>query len=159
MPELSLGQAVDRAIEDAMARDERIILIGEDAPLLRAPLFARFGAERVIAAPISELAFFGAAAGAAMAGLRPIVELYMVDFIAVAYDAVLNDIAKLGRARSERRGLWRWRPTRAISLGQPGIDSGSVGGRPFDARRRLRFDDRGPQPRWSGDLHGAKAPF
>jgi len=95
MPEMSLGQAVDRAIEDAMARDRNIILLGEDAPMLRAPLFARFGAERVIAAPISEVAFFGAAAGAAMAGLRPIVELYMVDFIAVAFDAVLNHIAKL----------------------------------------------------------------
>ena len=95
MPELSFGQAVDRAIEDAMARDKNIVLIGEDAPMLRAPLFARFGADRVLAAPISESAFFGAAAGAAMAGLRPVVELYMVDFIAVALDAVLNHMAKL----------------------------------------------------------------
>jgi pyruvate dehydrogenase E1 component beta subunit len=95
VPELSLGQAVDRAIEDAMARDETIILIGEDAPMLRGPLFARFGANRVLGAPISESAFFGAAAGAAMAGLRPVVELYMVDFIAVAFDAVLNHMAKL----------------------------------------------------------------
>jgi len=95
MPELSLGRAVDRAIEDAMAKDPSIVLIGEDAPMLRAPLFARFGANRVLAAPISESAFFGAAAGAAMAGLRPVVELYMVDFIAVAFDAVLNHIAKL----------------------------------------------------------------
>ena len=95
MPELSLGRAVDRAIEDAMARDDSIVLIGEDAPMLRAPLLARFGADRVLAAPISESAFFGAAAGAAMAGLRPVVELYMVDFIAVAFDAVLNHIAKL----------------------------------------------------------------
>jgi len=95
MPELSFGQAVDRAIEDAMARDKNIVLIGEDAPMLRAPLFARFGADRVLAAPISESAFFGAAAGAAMAGLRPLVELYMVDFIAVALDAVLNHMAKL----------------------------------------------------------------
>ncbi|MCW8984814.1 MAG: hypothetical protein OQK55_05700, partial [Thermoanaerobaculales bacterium] len=86
---------VDRAIADAMARDDSIVLIGEDAPMLRAPLFARFGADRVLAAPISESAFFGAAAGAAMAGLRPVVELYMVDFIAVAFDAVLNHIAKL----------------------------------------------------------------
>jgi pyruvate dehydrogenase E1 component beta subunit len=93
--ELSLGQAVDRAIEDGMARDDTIVLIGEDAPMLRSPLFARFGADRVLAAPISESAFFGAAAGAAMAGLRPVVELYMVDFIAVAYDSVLNHIAKL----------------------------------------------------------------
>lgn len=95
MAELSLGQAVDRAIEDGMARDDTIVLIGEDAPMLRSPLFARFGADRVLAAPISESAFFGAAAGAAMAGLRPVVELYMVDFIAVAYDSVLNHIAKL----------------------------------------------------------------
>jgi pyruvate dehydrogenase E1 component beta subunit len=92
---MRLGQAVDRAIEDAMARDDSIVLIGEDAPLLRAPLFARFGADRVLAAPISESAFFGVAAGAAMAGLRPVVELYMVDFIAVAFDAVLNHMAKL----------------------------------------------------------------
>jgi pyruvate/2-oxoglutarate/acetoin dehydrogenase E1 component len=95
MPELKLGQAVDRAIEDAMARDDSIVLIGEDAPMLRAPLLARFGSDRILAAPISESAFFGAAAGAAMAGLRPLVELYMVDFIAVAFDAVLNHIAKL----------------------------------------------------------------
>ena len=95
MSEMSLGQAVDRAIEDAMVRDKSIVLIGEDAPLLRAPLLARFGADRILAAPISESAFFGAAAGAAMAGLRPVVELYMVDFIAVAFDAVLNHIAKL----------------------------------------------------------------
>ncbi|MCJ7754960.1 MAG: hypothetical protein MUP13_10390 [Thermoanaerobaculales bacterium] len=95
MPDMNLGQAVDRAIEDAMARDDSIVLIGEDAPMLRAPLLARFGADRILAAPISESAFFGAAAGAAMAGLRPVVELYMVDFIAVAFDAVLNHIAKL----------------------------------------------------------------
>ena len=95
MPDMSLGQAVDRAIEDAMARDDSIVLIGEDAPMLRAPLLARFGADRILAAPISESAFFGTAAGAAMAGLRPVVELYMVDFIAVAFDAVLNHIAKL----------------------------------------------------------------
>jgi pyruvate dehydrogenase E1 component beta subunit len=92
---MSLGRAVDRAIEDAMVRDPSIVLIGEDAPLLRAPLFARFGPDRVLAAPISESAFVSAAAGAAMAGLRPVVELYMVDFIAVAFDAVLNHLAKL----------------------------------------------------------------
>jgi pyruvate/2-oxoglutarate/acetoin dehydrogenase E1 component len=95
MPEMKFGQAVDRAIENAMARDRTIVLIGEDAPMLRAPLFARFGPERVIAAPISEAAFLGAAVGAAMAGLRPVVELYMVDFLPVALDAVLNHLAKL----------------------------------------------------------------
>lgn len=95
MVERSLGRAIDQAIDDAMARDETVVLIGEDITLLRPALFARYGAERVLAAPISEGAFIGAAAGAAMAGLRPIVELFMVDFIAVAFDAVLNHVAKL----------------------------------------------------------------
>ena len=114
MPELGFGRAVDRAIEGAMARDETIVLIGEDAPLLRAPLFARFGAERVRAAPISESAFFGAAAGAAMAGLRPVVELYMVDFIAVAFDAVLNHMAKL-----ETFSGGKWKAPLVIRAGCP----------------------------------------
>jgi pyruvate dehydrogenase E1 component beta subunit len=95
MSEIGLGQAIDLAIDEAMAADETVVLIGEDIQLLRPGLFARFGTERVIAAPISESAFLGAAAGAAMAGLRPIVELYMVDFLAVGFDAVLNHIAKV----------------------------------------------------------------
>lgn len=95
MPELGFGKAIDRAIEDAMAGDDTVILIAEDAPMLRASLFARFGPRRVLAAPISESAFLGAAAGAAMGGLRPVVELYMVDFLAVGLDAVLNHMAKL----------------------------------------------------------------
>jgi len=95
MTEMGFGEAVDRAIEQSMAEDPSIVLIGEDAPMLRGPLFARFGSDRVLAAPISEAGFFGAAIGAAMSGLRPIVELYMVDFIAVALDAVLNHLAKL----------------------------------------------------------------
>jgi pyruvate dehydrogenase E1 component beta subunit len=93
--ELDIGRAIDMAIEDSMAADKSIILMGEDVALLRAPIYARFGAERVFSAPISESAFLGAAAGAAMGGLRPVVELYMVDFIAVAFDALLNHIAKL----------------------------------------------------------------
>ncbi len=104
MPEMTFGHAVDAAIAHAMAADDRIVLIGEDAPLLRAPLFARFGKDRILAAPISEAAFLGAAAGAAMAGLRPVVELYMVDFIAVAFDAVLNHISKL---EAFSGGAWR----------------------------------------------------
>lgn len=93
--ELSLGAAIDTAIERAMGTDDTIVLFGEDVPMLRGSLFAHYGEHRVFSAPISESAFLGAAAGAAMAGLRPIVELWMVDFIAVAFDAVLNHMAKL----------------------------------------------------------------
>jgi len=104
MPDMSFGSAVDLAIEHAMVRDDSILLLGEDVPMLRAPLLARFGADRVLAAPISEAAFLGAAVGAAMAGLRPVVELYMVDFVAVAFDAVLNHLAKI---EAFSGGLWK----------------------------------------------------
>lgn len=95
MARMTLNQAIDHAVVAAMAQDERVIVMGEDVPMLRPALFARFGNQRVLGTPISESGFVGAAVGAAMAGLRPIVELMMVDFVAVAFDAVLNQMAKL----------------------------------------------------------------
>lgn len=92
---MELGAAIDRAVEEAMVRDDRIIVFGEDVPLLRPALFARFGTGRVRSAPISESAFLGAAVGASMAGLRPIVEIMLVDFLAVGFSAVLNEMAKV----------------------------------------------------------------
>ncbi len=88
-------QAVDDALAQAMADNPRIILFGEDVPLLRRNLLVRFGPRRVRGAPISESAFLGAGVAAAMAGLRPVVELYMVDFIGVCMDALLNHAAKV----------------------------------------------------------------
>ena len=95
MKRRELGEAIDRAVAECMARDDRVVVFGEDVPLLRPALFARFGADRVRAAPISESAFLGAAAGAAMAGLRPVVEVMLVDFVAVGLSAVLNEMAKV----------------------------------------------------------------
>ncbi len=95
MSRMTFGAAIDLALTTAMEKDDRIIVLGEDVPMLRPALAARFGADRVLATPISESAFVGAAVGAAMAGLRPVVEVMMVDFIAVAMDAVLNHMAKV----------------------------------------------------------------
>ena len=95
MRRMEMGAAIDRAVEDAMARDDRVVVFGEDIPLLRPTLYARFGSERVRGTPISESAFLGAAVGAAMAGLRPIAEIMLVDFIAVGFSAVLNEMAKI----------------------------------------------------------------
>jgi pyruvate/2-oxoglutarate/acetoin dehydrogenase E1 component len=89
------SEAIDEALAHAMADDPRIIVFGEDVPLLRRNLLVRFGPNRVRGTPISESAFLGAGVAAAMAGLRPVVELYMVDFIGVAMDALLNHGAKL----------------------------------------------------------------
>ncbi|MBM3293006.1 MAG: pyruvate dehydrogenase [Candidatus Aminicenantes bacterium] len=88
-------QAVDDALARAMADDPRIVLFGEDTPLLRRELLVRFGPKRVRGAPISESAFLGAGVAAALAGLRPVVEIYMVDFLGVCMDALLNHAAKV----------------------------------------------------------------
>ena len=88
-------QAVDDALAQAMADDPRIILFGEDTRLLRRNLLVRFGPGRVRDTPISESAFLGASVSAAMAGLRPVVEMYMVDFLGVCMDALLNQAAKV----------------------------------------------------------------
>lgn len=88
-------QATDNALAQAMADDPRIILFGEDVQLLRRNLLVRYGPGRVRGAPISESAFLGAGIAAAMAGLRPVVEMYMVDFLGVCMDALLNHAAKV----------------------------------------------------------------
>lgn len=95
MRRMFFTQAVDDALGQAMAEDPRLIVFGEDIPLLRRGLLVRFGPKRVRGTPISESAFLGAGVAAAMAGLRPVVDLYMVDFLGVAMDVLLNHAAKL----------------------------------------------------------------
>jgi len=89
------SQAIDDALAQAMTEDSRIILMGEDTPLIRRNLLVRFGPKRVRGTPVSESAFLGAGVSAAMSGLRPVVEIYMVDFLAVCMDALLNHAAKI----------------------------------------------------------------
>jgi pyruvate dehydrogenase E1 component beta subunit len=88
-------QAVDDALAQAMSENQNIIVFGEDIPLLRRNLLVRYGPERVRGAPISESAFLGAGVAAAMAGLRPVIEIYMVDFLGVCMDGLLNHAAKV----------------------------------------------------------------
>ncbi len=95
MRNLTFAEAIEDALAQAMAQDKRIVVLGEDVQMIRVNLFARFGKDRVVAAPISESAFVGAATAAAMAGLRPVVEVMLVDFIGVAMDALLNHAAKI----------------------------------------------------------------
>lgn len=95
MKRATFAQAIEEVLAQAMAIDERIIIFGEDVHMLRANLLARFGKERVLPAPISESAFVGAAVGTAMAGLKPIVEVMLADFLGVAIDALLNHAAKV----------------------------------------------------------------
>lgn len=92
---VTFADAIDEVVAERMASDPRVVLFGEDVQLIRRNLYARFGGRRVRNAPISEAAFLGAAVGASMAGLRPVVEIMMADFLTVAVDALVNHAAKL----------------------------------------------------------------
>ncbi len=110
MAKKSYRQAINEAIAQEMRRDPTVILMGEDtAGGMGAPgeddawggplsvtkgLMGEFGRERVLDTPISESAFIGAAAGAAVTGLRPVVELMFVDFMGVCFDQIFNQAGK-----------------------------------------------------------------
>jgi acetoin:2,6-dichlorophenolindophenol oxidoreductase subunit beta len=99
MAELSFRNAVAAALAQEMARDERVVLLGEDVACggvfkTTLGLRERFGPDRVWDTPISEQAIVGAAMGAAMAGLRPVAEIMFSDFYATCWDQVANEIAK-----------------------------------------------------------------
>jgi pyruvate dehydrogenase E1 component beta subunit len=87
-------KAIEDALRQAMEKDSRIIILGEDAHTIHLNLFIEFGEKRVLSTPISESAFVGAAVGAAMAGLRPVVDIMIADFLPVAMDAIVNHAAK-----------------------------------------------------------------
>jgi pyruvate dehydrogenase E1 component beta subunit len=110
---LTFGQAINEAIRQEMRRDPNIIVMGEDVAggagrahlglvdawggPMRATrgLITEFGPTRVIDTPIAEMGFVGAAVGAAMTGLRPIVEIMFVDLIGCCYDQIMNQAAKM----------------------------------------------------------------
>jgi pyruvate dehydrogenase E1 component beta subunit len=92
---MEFAEAIESALKQAMSENPDIFLLGEDLHTLRVNLLAQFGKERVQSTPISESAFLGAGVSAAMAGLRPIVEIMLIDFIGVAVDALLNHAAKV----------------------------------------------------------------
>jgi len=100
MAELTYREAVAEGIAQEMARDDRVVFLGEDVAaaggVFKATvgLLERFGPARVRDTPIPEQAILGAAMGAAMTGLRPIAEIMFSDFLAVCWDLVANEIAK-----------------------------------------------------------------
>jgi pyruvate/2-oxoglutarate/acetoin dehydrogenase E1 component len=96
---MTYAQAAVRALGDAMARDPKVVAIGED--IGRGGIFGqykglqeRFGEDRVIDAPISEATIVGAGVGMALVGMRPVVEMRVVDFALCAMDEIVNQAAK-----------------------------------------------------------------
>lgn len=99
--ELSYAQAIQEAMAIAMEADERVFLMGEDIGVyggafqVTGDLVERFGADRVIDTPISELGGAGVAVGAAVTGLRPIFEFQFSDFATLAMEQIVNQAAKM----------------------------------------------------------------
>ncbi|MBX3112580.1 MAG: alpha-ketoacid dehydrogenase subunit beta [Fimbriimonadaceae bacterium] len=97
---MTYSQAVRAAVAVEMRRDPRVVLLGEDVAhhggmfQVTKGLIDEFGAQRVLDTPISEAGFIGMALGAAMTGLRPVVELMFFDFSLVAMDQLVNQLAK-----------------------------------------------------------------
>jgi len=93
-------RAINKALSDAMAADENVILMGEDIAdaggsfKATRGLLEQFGPMRVRDTPISESAIVGAAVGAALSGLKPVVEIMFMDFVTLAMDALVNQAAK-----------------------------------------------------------------
>ena len=101
MTEMTYRQALHDTIRAEMLRDERVFLIGEEIGVfegsykITAGLLAEFGPRRVRDTPICEEGFVGAAIGAAMLGLRPIVEVMTINFSLLAIDQIVNHAAKM----------------------------------------------------------------
>ena len=101
MPTLTYREALNEALSEEMERDDRVMLMGEEvaeyngAYKVSKGLLDKFGPKRVIDTPISETGFSGLAIGAAMYGLRPVVEFMTWSFSLVAYDQIVNNAAQI----------------------------------------------------------------
>jgi pyruvate/2-oxoglutarate/acetoin dehydrogenase E1 component len=108
MPERNLAQALNRALDTALASDDRVILLGEDIGRtggvfrITDGLRDRYGPDRVFDTPVAESGIVGAAFGMAVAGMRPVAELQFMGFSYPAYDQIINHVARI-RNRSNHR--------------------------------------------------------
>ena len=101
MREITFAQAINEALREEMKKDPTVFIAGEDVGLMggvfgvTGGLLEDFGEERVRDTPITEAAIVGSAIGAAVTGMRPVIELMFIDFTAVAMDQIVNQAAKM----------------------------------------------------------------
>jgi pyruvate/2-oxoglutarate/acetoin dehydrogenase E1 component len=126
---LTYLEAIRQGIWEEMERDPSVFVMGEDIGVyggafkVTAGMLEKFGAERVIDTPISESAIVGAATGAALMGMRPVVEMQFMDFIACGFDQIVNMAAKIH---------YRWGP--AVPIVIRGPSGAGVHGGPFHSQ-------------------------
>lgn len=104
MKEITYLQAINEALIEEMERDKRVFVMGEDVAVgyggggvfgVTRGLAEKFGTERVVDTPLSEVAISGAAIGAALVGLRPVAEIMFADFLSIIMDQLVNNAAKM----------------------------------------------------------------
>ena len=129
MAEITYLEAIKQGLEEEMARDERVFILGQDVGAFGGAFKVtegfqkRFGVDRVIDTPIAETAIVGAAAGAAHMGLRPVCEMQFIDFISCAYSILTNYVATA-----------RYRAGLSTPLVVRGPSGGYVRGGPFHSQ-------------------------
>ena len=101
MPEIIIREAIAQGLREALDEDDRVFMLGEDigaydgAYAVTRGFLKQYGPDRIRDTPISESVIVGAAVGAALAGLRPIVEIMTINFTLLAIDQIVNHAAKL----------------------------------------------------------------
>jgi 2-oxoisovalerate dehydrogenase E1 component beta subunit len=167
MPEMVLVDAIRLAMEEELARDERVFVVGEDVGkrggVFRATvgLYDKFGAERVIDSPLAELSIVGVGIGAALYGMRPICEIQFADFIYPAMNQIISEAAKMCyRSNGDWTvpmvirapygggiggGLYHSQSLEAFFTHVPGLKV-VIPSNPYDAKGLLKSAIRDPNP-------------
>ncbi len=167
MKKVTYIEAITQALDEEMARDERVFLIGEDIAVYGGVfkatkgLLDKYGAERVIDSPISEVYIAGGSVGAALVGLRPVPEIQFADFITPSMDQIIQQMAKM-RYRSGGQwtcpmtvrvccgadiagGLYHSQTNEQWFVSQPGLIV-LMPSTPYDAKGLLKSAIRGDDP-------------
>ena len=163
--EMMFAEGIAVAITEEMQRDANVVFYGQNMAMTdRDPFVRKFGKDRVRITPISETAELGIAIGAAMMGLRPIVELYMAEFMLVAFDEVINEAPRLrymsgGQVKVPtvfKAGIWirggMGRAALELYLRRDDGNSGAEDRCSVECSGRLRTDEIGDTRRQSGCL-------
>jgi len=167
MPEITLIEGLRQAMDEELARDDRVFIVGEDVGprggVFRATqgLYDKYGEQRIIDSPLAELSIVGVGIGAALYGLRPICEIQFADFIYPAFNQIVSEAAKLCyRSNGEWTvpmvirapygggiggGLYHSQSVEAFFAHVPGLKV-VIPSTPYDAKGLLKSAVRDPNP-------------
>jgi len=167
MPEMTLIDALREAMDEELARDERVFITGEDVGprggVFRATmgLYDKYGPERIIDSPLAELSIVAIGIGAALAGMRPICEIQFADFIHPAFNQIVNEAARFCYRSNGQwtvpmtirapygggigGGLYHSQSVEAFFAHSPGLKV-VIPSNPYDAKGLLKSAVRDPNP-------------